>query len=86
MKKLKKYGITFQVDEIFVEDFFALKEGWEQMSSVLDCLQTQLDSDLRALLNAGWISLADVKYVEEQFIYSDVGFRQAREICPNVRS
>ena len=71
---LKKYGIHFCVDDIFVKDFFALKEAWESKSRLLDCLQIQLDSDLRALLGAGWISLSDVEYIENNFIFSNRGF------------
>ena len=55
--ELKKYGIDFRVDDAFVQDFFALKEAWEEKSHLLDCFQTQLDSDLRCLSCAGWISV-----------------------------
>ena len=76
--ELKKYGITFRVDDVFVKDFFALKDAWERGQEFLDCERSELDGDLRGMANAGWISIDDVRYMEKNFIYSDEGFRKAR--------
>ena len=77
---LKAYGINFRVDEFFIKDFFALKEAWKRGQRHLDCERSELDGDLRCLAAADWISLSDVRYVEENFIYSDRGFREG-SIC-----
>lgn len=73
--ELKKYGITFRVDEDFVNDFFELKDAVERSQKLLDCERSELDGDLRALAGAGWISIDDVRYVENNFIYSNRGFQ-----------
>lgn len=74
MNDLQKYGIRFRVDDAFIADFFALKEGYVQKLSCLDCLKDELIGDLHALYSAGWISLEDVRFVESHFIYSDKGY------------
>lgn len=75
--ELKKYGITFRVDDDFVKDFFALEEARARGQKHLDCERSELDGDLRCLAATGWISIDDVRYVERNFIYSDEGFRKA---------
>ena len=77
--ELKKYGIDFRVDDAFVQDFFALKEAWERGQKHLDCERSAIDGDLRCLANADWISIDNVRYVEDNFIYSDVGFFKAHK-------
>lgn len=81
---LKPYGIKFRVDDIFVQDFFALKEAWERGQKFLDCERSELDGDLRALAGAGWISIDDVRYVEKNFIYSDIGFQKEKDVKNNA--
>ena len=74
MTDLQPYGIHFRVDDAFIVDFFALKEGYEKKLSYIDCLKDELIGDLHALYAVGWISLDDVRFVESKFIYSDEGY------------
>lgn len=72
---LGRYGITFRVDRSFVLDFFALKEGYETMAANLDILRQRLEHDLSVLYATDWISFSDVRFANENFIWSDKGFR-----------
>ena len=74
MNDLQQYNIRFRVDDAFIRDFFALKDGYEKKLPCIDCLKDELVGDLHALYTAGWISLEDVRFVESQFIYSDEGY------------
>ena len=74
MNDLSQYNIRFRVDDAFIADFFALKEGYEKKHPCIDCLKDELVGDLHALYAAGWISLEDVRFIESKFIYSDEGY------------
>ena len=74
MNDLSQYNIRFRIDDAFIRDFFALKEGYEKKLPYIDCLKDELVGDLHALYAAGWISLDDVRFVESKFIYSNERF------------
>lgn len=76
--KLSDFGIDFPVDRVFEADFWALIDGYNNSVSHLDCLQSELLGDVRAAFDAGLMTKNQADFIEENFIFSDEGFRNTK--------
>lgn len=66
MNDLKKYGIDFPIrDPALKKSFIAYCEGQENNVSYLDCLAGELQSDINANLNVGWLTKEQAIILEQ---------------------